>query len=297
SQSCVLLFFLFLFPSFVCLFDVGCAHQQTRLQAEDDSEREKEPEIQVIGNAISFANADPIPVTGVGLVVGLEGTGGGAPPGGLRTRLEADLRKRGIENIKQVLDSKDTSLVQVSGMVPPGARKGDTIDLEVTVPRESKASSLRGGHLLECELFNYDTAKHLNPNYAGVDRAFKGHPIARAEGPLLVGFNGGDEAAKFRQARIWGGGKCRVDRPLQIALNADKQSARMAQLIAERINLTFHGSSRGPETDLAVAETKAVVFLRVPSHYKLNLPRYLRVIRLIPLQESEAARLPYLRPR
>jgi hypothetical protein len=274
----------------------GCAHRQTRLQAEDEADRAKEAkeaEIKTIGDDVSFANADPVPVSGIGLVVGLEGTGGGAPPGTLRHRLEDQLRKRGIEDVKGILASKDASPVLVTALVPPGARKGDSIDLEITLPRESKTTSLRSGRLLECELFNYDTTKNLNPKYAGADRYVMGHPIAKAEGPLLVGFGDGDEEGRLRQARIWGGGRCRIDRPLFVVLNIDKQSARLAQVIADRINQAFHGSVRGPMSDLAVAETKQVVYLRVPPQYRLNLPRYLRVVRLIPLQESEAAQRAY----
>src|SRR5262249_7391824 len=91
-SSCCLLPFVFLLSS------AGCAHQQTRLQAEDESDREKEAEVKTIGECVSFSNADLVPVSGVGLVVGLEGTGGGAPPGSLRARLEDQLRKRGVEN-------------------------------------------------------------------------------------------------------------------------------------------------------------------------------------------------------
>src|SRR5262245_56239336 len=72
---------------------LGCAHTgQTRFQAAEDTD--KENEVKTIGDVTSVANADPVPVSGVGLVVGLEGTGGGAPPGAYRTLLEAELRKK-----------------------------------------------------------------------------------------------------------------------------------------------------------------------------------------------------------
>jgi len=87
----------------------------------------------------------PSRVSSIGLVVGLEGTGGGAPPGELRKLLEMDLQKRRVQNIKELLASKNTSLVIVSGQIPAGARKDDPLDLVVSVPRESKTTSLRGG--------------------------------------------------------------------------------------------------------------------------------------------------------
>jgi hypothetical protein len=274
----------------------GCTHStQTRLQAEDDADRDKELAVKTIGDVSSVANADPVAASGVGLVVHLAGKGGGAPPGNYRTVLESDLRKRGFENVKEALSSPDTSLVLVSAMIPAGARKDDPLDLEITVPRESKTSSLRGGQLIECNLHDYESAKTIDPNFKGADRSLQGHAIAKAEGQLLVGFGDGDEDARERQARIWGGGRCRIDRPIYVVLNSDQQFARVAQVIADRINETFHGSFRGTATDLAVAKTKSVVFLSVPPQYRLNLPRYLRVVRLIPMQETQAARIPYRR--
>ena len=146
----------------VCLFAVlvcgliGCAHSRTRLQAEDENERDKEAEVKTIGDVSTVANADAIPVSGIGLVVGLAGTGGGAPPGAQRQRLEDQMRKRRVENIKEILASPNTSLVLVQGSIPAGARKGDLLDIEVTVPRESKTSSLRGGQLVECVLLEHE---------------------------------------------------------------------------------------------------------------------------------------------
>jgi hypothetical protein len=120
-----------------------------------------------------------------------------------------------------------------------------------------------------------------------------GHVLARAEGPLLVGFGDGDEAAKVKQGRIWGGAKVEIDRPFWLALNSDQQFARVAMKVAERVNETFQGPYQAPGTMLAEAKTKEVISLRVPSQYRQNLERYLRVIRFVPLQESPSASSSY----
>src|SRR4029077_15801135 len=48
-------------------------------------------------------------------------------------------------------------------------------------------------------------------------------------------------------------------------------------------------------TSVAAAETKSVVVLTVPAQYRLNLPRYLRVVRQVPLSETAESRIAYRR--
>jgi hypothetical protein len=273
----------------------GCAHQhETRLQAEDEAEA-KEADVKTIGELTTVGNATPIPISGVGLVVGLDGTGGDAPPGSFRQFLEADLQKRRVEHIKELLASPNVSMVLVSATIPPGARKDDPIDVEVSVPPHCKTTSLRGGYLQACMLYNYDTTKNLDPNFQGANKTLIGHALARAEGPLLVGFSEGDEAARLKQGRIWGGARSKLDRGFQLIFNDGHQRAPIVQKVADRINETFHGADRGVLSNVAVAKTKSYLVLNVPAQYKLNLPRYLRVIRLIPYEATPDANSPYRR--
>jgi Flagellar P-ring protein len=273
----------------------GCAHQnQTRLQAEDEAEA-KEADVKTIGEMTTVGNAIPIPVSGVGLVVGLEGTGGDAPPGSYRQFLVDKLLKSRVEHVNELLASPSVSMVLVSATIPPGARKDDSIDVEVSLPPHSKTTSLRGGYLQACTLYNYDTTKNLDPNFQGANRLLIGHGLARAEGPLLVGFGEGDEAARLKQGRIWGGARSNIDRAFQLLFNEGYQRAPIVQKVADRINETFHGADRGILSNVAVAKTKSLLVLNVPAQYKLNLPRYLRVVRLIPYEATPDANSPYRR--
>ncbi len=287
----------------------GCAHgnweywswareKQTRLQAAEEGDKDAEAkrehhyDVKTIGDATTVGNAQAVAVSGVGLVVGLEGTGGDPPAGGFRIFLEHQLQQENVENVKEVLASPDTSLVLISGAIPPGAHKGDRFDVEVTLPPQSKTTSLRGGYLRKCFLFNYDTTKNLLPNYEGANRLLLGHPVAEAEGPLLVGFGDGDENAKLKTARMWGAGQAKISRPFYLIFNNDQQRAPVVQRAADRINETFRGPYHAIGGDLAVAKTKTYLVLGVPPQYKYNLPRYLRVVRLIPM-EVPADQSPY----
>jgi hypothetical protein len=296
---------------------LGCAHTPLiRPQAEDD-ERDKDLAVRTIGDVTEVANTEPIFVTGVGLVEGLEGTGGGTPPGNYRALLEDQLRREKVEGVKALLASPNNAVVVVSGYIPAGARKLDRIDLDISVPPGSKVTSLRGGYLRECVLRNYDSTKNLDPNYGGGDRVLRGHVLAKAKGPVLVGFGDGDEAATLRHGRIWGGALCLLDRPFFLVLKNDQKFARVANAIAERINASFQDDAKkrllvlnqvttqinekfqtpnlGSSTETAKAMNKEIVHVRVPWEYRHNPGRYLRVVRLIPLRDGPDVRGPYKR--
>ena len=265
----------------------GCLQPQTRMQSAEEGDRDREAEVKTVGEITAVANADGVQLSGVGLVVRLDGTGGGLPPpSGFRSLLEGQLRQHAVDNVKEVLSDPNHALVLVSATIPAGARKGDPLDIEVTLPPGSKTTSLRGGVLRETVLFNYESTKQLNPNYAGGNRPLLGHPLAKASGTVLAGLGDGDEAAQLRQGRIWGGGRCAIDRPFYLTLNPEQQFSRTAMRVAERVNHTFQGTYPGPNSSLAEAKTKEVVYLQVPPQYRLNLPRFLRVVRLVPLQET-----------
>src|SRR5687768_10247094 len=99
---------------------VGCFHPQTRAQIEDE-EREKILDIDTVFDVAEVGNVQPIQVQGVGLVTGLDGTGGSTPAGSLRTMLETELRKAKVANPKQLMDSPDNTLVIITGIIPAGS--------------------------------------------------------------------------------------------------------------------------------------------------------------------------------
>jgi len=275
-------------PFLVLVGLVGCLSQNARLQSEDETEQARY-DVRTVGDVTTVGYAEPTPVGGVGLVVDLDGTGGEARNDSFRQLLEDDLKKKGVKNIKKLLTDPSVAMVLVSAAIPPGANKRDTFDVEVAIPPGSRATSLRGGYLKECVLFNYDMTKNLSPTFNGPQSMLKGHPIGRAEGPVLVGFGEADEAGRQKQGRIWGGGRTVIDTPLSLLLNPDFQFARVSAQIADRVNETFHGAARGvPGNNVAIARNHLIVSLHVPAQYRLNLPRFLRVVRLVPFQGTSA---------
>jgi hypothetical protein len=278
---------------------------QGRSQVGDDPAAELDSST-TIGMKTTVGNTEGIIVSGVGLVYGLPGTGSSAQPGGWRMMLENNLKKQGYTNLKELLDDpgKTTSLVLVSAVIPPGARKGDLVDIQVTLPEDSKTSSLKGGKLLICELFNSDTTGNLKSmihegRQTGPSGDLKlGDVWAKAEGPVIAGqfvpTNGkveietdGDGQPLYKMGRIWGGGRVTRTRPYFILLNPGDQNPRMAATVAERLNSTFHATSE-PNLKVADAKSRELILVNVPLAYRNNHYRFLLVARHVPILPTGA---------
>jgi hypothetical protein len=184
-------------------------------------------------------------------------------------------------------------------MIPPGARKGDPVDIQVTLPDESKTTSLKGGKLFPCELYTTDTTGNLKslvhdgrPSAPGGELR-KGDIWVRAEGPLLAGqfipANGkaavetdADGQPLYKVAKIWGGGRILRSRAYFMLLTEGNQNARTAAVIAERLNNTFHATSE-PNLKVAEAKSRELILVNVPLAYRNNHYRFLLVSRQVPL--------------
>lgn len=110
----------------------------------------------------------PNQLIGLGLVVGLEGTGD-TRAGGAHLQMVANMLERfGVSVDPSVLRSRNAAAVVVTAMLPPLARPGDRID--VTVSSIADARSLAGGVLLQTPLQGAD-----------------GEVYAVGQGPLILG--------------------------------------------------------------------------------------------------------------
>jgi hypothetical protein len=270
---------------------VGCASTpQTRGQIQDDAPEADRYEVKTVANVTEMVgNANGYMVAGVGLVTGLNGTGSAALPSGWRSRLERDLQRRGIpqDKVKALLTDKDNSLVLVAGMIPAGSHRGEKFDIQVSLPPNSTTTSLRGGYLVECTLVDPAMIASLGPQ-SSTDRPGLGIPQAKAGGQLLVDMALNHEGPATK-ARVWSGGRSLKELTFQISMNQQNQSARLVAQVAERINESFQTDSQGfgGGTIATPGEDRVSVAIGVPPQYHLNLPRFLRVIRLVPLLERK----------
>jgi flagellar basal body P-ring protein FlgI len=273
---------------------VGCSTEQFRLQSSDDDKSEKPLDVKTVGSVTSIYGVQPVRVFGVGVVYGLSEKGGATKPGPLRQQGIRLLKEMGCKDPVAFLAQPDVAVVRVAAILPPGIQKGEPVDVDVEVDPGDPVPSLRGGTLLECELSEYADKQQLRGG-EGPRGDLKGHVLVKAQGPLLVGLGEIGDKNRERRGRIWGGGKCLVDRNFGLILNKDSKDARTAKLVADRINERFYGPFRGTMRGMAEAKTDNLVTLRIPHQYKNNWPRYLRVVRQLPLRENTSRRNQYAR--
>ncbi|MCH7989130.1 MAG: flagellar basal body P-ring protein FlgI, partial [Planctomycetes bacterium] len=253
---------------------------------EEDDEFETRTETPLIGEYIRVTGLNLITIRGVGLVTGLNGTGGDPPPSRYRQQMIEEMQRRNVKNYHAILRSPNTALVVVQAYVPPLVRKRDRFDVEVRLPEGSEGTSLRGGWLMETYLKEqaYIPGRGMLP----------GNVLAKAEGPILIS-NGGEStnilSGTEGRGRVLGGGISRIDRDLMLYLRNDFGSYRTAKLIADQIGKRFHLYNRyGIREPAAEAKTDQKTVLKVLPKYKDNFPRYLQVVRNIPRRETIVAR-------
>ncbi|MFM8217525.1 MAG: flagellar basal body P-ring protein FlgI, partial [Planctomycetaceae bacterium] len=105
----------------------------------------KPKNLSFIGDQVAVTGLHLIQIESVGLVDGLEGTGGDTPPSLYRRMLVEEMHKRGVRSPNALLEDPNKALVVVRGSVPPNIRVGERFDVEVAIPESSPATSLRSG--------------------------------------------------------------------------------------------------------------------------------------------------------
>lgn len=222
-------------------------------------------------------------LTGIGLVVGLNGTGGKSP---ITRQYVANLLERfGQRNDPFVrerlrtdtqLRTDNASVVVVTAELPIFARPGSRID--VTVAAFDDAKSLQGGELLSTTL-------------KGVD----GEVYALAAGPVILGgFSASGDAASVQQnhptaGRVPNGAIVEETVPYDFAgcesfqLLLHQADFETAKRIVDAVNVAF------PET--AAAEDAGTVRLLVPPDAQANPVGFLGTVGQLRITPDVAARV------
>jgi flagellar basal body P-ring protein FlgI len=244
---------------------------------------------RAIGEICGLYGLDSLKVHGISLATELKSTGSAPIESGQRAHLERELKLRTSgESIDKLMSSKDTELVIIEGMIPPGAREGDTFDLEVVTMADSTASSIENGLVLTTRMRKM---AHLG------NRVTKGGISATAKGRVVVNAvfdsnydDSADKKAKHLHGYILGGGKATADRPLSLRIRGDKFNQKTALQIARALNTRFQRISRLGRDGVAEPKNDRIIEIQVPRNYRNNIGRYASTINQMMFAENAKQR-------
>ncbi len=229
----------------------------------------------VASEAVVLGYRDVI-VRGFGLVVGLRGTGSRALPADVRAFMLQDMGRKGIGlppfdefSPEELLDSMDTAVVAVEGIIPAGSPRGTPFDVRVYVAAGTTTTSLEGGRLYTCD---------LRPGQLSSGNR-QATVLATAKGPIFVNpFV--EPRAGMTQSRLSGrileGGTVKRDMPLKLRLYTP--SHNRSATLQTAINSNF---PREPGQDGAAArgENDESVRIWIPPSYRTRTREFIELMR------------------
>ncbi|WP_246114247.1 HEAT repeat domain-containing protein [Rubripirellula tenax] len=227
-----------------------------------------------------------IQVDGVGAINGLVGTGGPADPSIFREQLLEEMKRRDIEDPNHFLESPDTALVRVQATIPPGARRGDPLDLRILAPKESRAEDLGGGWLLDTRL-RQQMAVQKQLMQSSVRQS---EVLATGTGPILTraAYSPSQDGNLKIEGNVISGGVVQVSRKLALILRPQYRHVAMSSGIAAAINRRFFFFDGTTRRGIAEALEDDFVQLEVHPRYRDSIPRMMEVVRAIGIEPENS---------
>ena len=216
-------------------------------------------------------------LVGYGLVVGLDGTGDGNSSKFTIQSLAAFLRRNGVTLDVGSIKMDNVSAVIVTATLPPFARPGSHIDVNVASIGDTE--SLQGGTLIMTPLKGPD-----------------GQVYAVAQGSISVGgFEAGASGTSVTKnfvtaGKIPGGALIEVSPPTplegggELTLVLENPDFTTAHRVAQVINANF---SEGT----AKASDNTGVVVRIPADYTTRVPDFMAAIERLPVHPDQRARI------
>ncbi len=243
-------------------------------------------------------------VRGYGLVVGLQGTGSREMPPAVRAHMLGEMARRGVGQEsagfghmkpEAMLDSLDTAVVIVEGVIPPGAVARETrrgvrldgtrFDVRVYADPRTGTTSLEGGQLWTAELrpvVGGEVLPSVGSRQPAALATARGpifvNPFAEAGGGATVGIN-------HTIGRIMNGGVAVRDMPLKLRL-ASPSHAR-AEVIQGAINSRFPREP-GQRDQTARGESGELIRVNVPLSYRDETEAFVELLRHTTIRQAGA---------
>ncbi len=258
----------------ICVFIIGlllftgCVEQQAVDSVDLDLPEESNDLGQTIGDLAEIFAQGAQPVQGYGLVGELKGTGSIECPVEVRNYLKQYMLQQlpaGILDPDKFIDSKNTAVVSLYGIMPGLPSKGDQFDIFVTPLSGTQTTSLQDGVLYGANMKKAGTFGLTIKD------------VAKAEGPLF--FDTTTEQPNFLAGYILNGGFVLDEYNLTISLK--EPDYRAAAKIRNKINERFG-------KDIAEAPSPGLLNVDIPKEYNRQKFRFFALLRSVYIDENRA---------
>ena len=215
-------------------------------------------------------------VEGVGLAVGLAGTGSDPRPSGYREKLKTEMKRNPELDPERILGDplKRVSMVLVRADISAGLDPEDELNVEVLLPPGSETTSLEGGYVLEVWLHQVGIASGSQ---------LEGQKWVLAHGPIITGNDADPTDPKV--GRILGGGRIKETIPHILVIAEKYRSGMVAKQLEDLINARFQYRDGRFKKGVATAKTDNTLVLNVPERYHHNQLRYFQVLQQLRLKD------------
>ncbi len=244
---------------------------------------------------------EPVVVHGYGLVVGLDGTGSSDVPPNVRAHMIAMAARRGIGSEssgyghlspESLLDSPDTAIVVVEGLIPPAATKDAKFDVRIFAYPTSSTTSLEGGRLYTTELVPVnrpDLGRRILPPSGSRTPA----SLAKATGSLFINpFANpdafGNDDIDRRTGLILNGGTVIKDMPLKLRLISPSHTR--ASILQNALNTRF-AKEPGQRDATARGESDESIEITVPPSFRNDTETFVELVRHTTIRQAGAERV------
>ena len=217
-----------------------------------------------IGSVAKYYATQATPVRGIGIVACLPGTGSSECPPEIRAELEKyiwqQVPKAGSVNPRLVIESQDTAVVEITGIIPALSTPFDRFDVILKPLSSTQTTSLDGGCLYTADL------KEMS-RLSSVEQFTRfSKTLAIAEGPV---YTLQTDSSLPDQWRVLGGGRAKQSSSVRLILDTPNFTA--ASIIRNRINERF-----GPKTAVCVSAVE--ITLSFPAKYIDQREKFLDMV-------------------
>ena len=227
----------------------------------------------------AFVGNEPTIVRGYGLVVGLKGTGSRLMPAPIRASMLQEMARKGIGDAasgwgglspERMLDSEDTAIVVVEGVIPAGGVQAEKFDVRVFVLPGSGTTSLEGGILYTTE---------LRPGQLQIGSK-QATALASARGrifinPFVEPDASGQDSIDRLTGRILDGGTIGDNMPLKLRLAVRSHPRAMA--VRDAVNSRFP-KEQNQESDTAEGKSGDEISITVPPSFASDPETFVELV-------------------